>query len=73
MSDLGLAMSTASTEAASAVLSNAPMFPGFSGASATRIKGALFCRLMESKVCDLLWAMAKMPSVVSRWANLRYT
>ena len=35
----GLAMITASTFAASAVLKMAPIFPGFSGASATRIKG----------------------------------
>ena len=36
---LGLAIITASTFAASAVLSNAPILPGFSGASAIRIKG----------------------------------
>jgi len=38
---LGFAIITASTFAASAVLNKAPIFPGFSGASAITIKGFL--------------------------------
>ena len=41
ISVFGLAMITQSTFAASAVRSIAPMLPGFSGASATKIKGFL--------------------------------
>ena len=44
---LGFATITASTFAASAVRSKAPIFPGFSGASATRIKGFDFLSIMD--------------------------
>ncbi len=42
ISVLGFAMITPSIPAASAVRNKAPMFPGFSGASATKINGFLF-------------------------------
>ena len=44
---LGLAIITASTFAASAVRSKAPIFPGFSGASATKINGFLVLNLID--------------------------
>ena len=65
---LGLAIITASRFAASAVRNKAPIFPGFSGASATIIKG--FLDNFKSDNCkDLVLATAKMPSVVSRYAS----
>src|SRR5690606_17214824 len=68
----GLAMITASTLAASAVRSNAPMFPGFSGASAMRIRGwrvvgrEWFVGSRFSKDNFLAFAIAKIPSVEPR-------
>ena len=44
---LGFAITTASTLAASAVLKIAPIFPGFSGASATKINGFFVFNLRE--------------------------
>ena len=69
MSDFGLAIITASTFAASAVRNNAPTFPGFSGASATSIKGFFDVRCNASSVCDFVLPTAITPSVVPRCAN----
>ena len=56
---------TASTFAASAVLRIAPTFPGFSKDSATKISG-FFDSFKSDKAKDLVFAIAKIPSVVSR-------
>ncbi|MNE84893.1 hypothetical protein D3C80_1818370 [compost metagenome] len=61
----GLAIITASKFAASAVLKIAPIFPGFSGASATRISG-LSPKFNSDRERFLDFAMARIPSVVSR-------
>jgi hypothetical protein len=45
-SDFGLAIKTASILEASAVLNKAPMFPGFSIPSATKIKGFYFSKII---------------------------
>ena len=67
-SDFGLAIITASILAASAVLNNAPKFPGFSNPSATKINGFLDSFKSDNrKGFDL--AIAIIPSVVSRYAN----
>ena len=66
---LGFAIITASTLAASAVLNKAPILPGFSGASATKISGLIFFRIIVSILCFLHLATAIMPSVVSLCAN----
>src|SRR5690606_605185 len=63
---LGLAIITASTFAASAVLKSAPILPGFSGASATKINGFLVLKVSSLNLCALFLATAKTPSVVSR-------
>jgi len=59
-------MITASTPAASAVLSKAPILPGFSGASAMRIKGFFFSIFRFDKSCSFALHMAMIPSVVER-------
>ncbi len=64
-SDFGLAIITASRFAASAVRSNAPMFPGFSGASAMSING-VWDNFKSDKRKGFVLATAKIPSVVSR-------
>src|SRR5690606_33988817 len=61
----GLAIITASQLAASAVLKMAPMFPGFSKDSPIRINGFLD-NFKSDKANDLVLAIAKIPSVVSR-------
>ena len=61
----GLAIITASQFAASAVLKIAPIFQGFSNDSPIRIKGLLH-NLKSDKANDLVLAIAKIPSVVSR-------
>jgi hypothetical protein len=53
-SDLGLAIITASIFAASAVRNKAPILPGFSGASATRISGFL---AFNFKVSSLVYGL----------------
>src|SRR5690606_37589847 len=70
---LGLAIITASTLAASAERSNAPIFPGFSGASATNTNGALVSNCSDVSSCDFDFATAIIPSVVSQYANFSYT
>ena len=62
---LGLAIITASTLAASAVLKMAPILPGFSGASATKTKGFSLSKFKSVKSFSLDFATAKIPSVVS--------
>ena len=62
----GSAIRTASTFAASAVRSRAPIFPGFSGDSATKINGFLDFMLSCAKDRSLHLATAKMPSVRPR-------
>ena len=56
-------MITASKLAASAVLNKAPMFPGFSGASAMRINGFGPLRAKFFKERSWVLAIATMPSV----------
>ena len=68
----GFAKITASRPAASAVLNKAPIFPGFSGASATKMSGFVFSFKLD-RSCALLLATARIPSVVSRWASFWYT
>ena len=63
---LGLAMSTASTLAASAVRKRAPILPGFSGASATNNSGCGLLKCSASKGCCLTLATAITPSVEER-------
>ena len=65
----GLVIITASTFAASAVRNRAPILPGFSGASATKISGLSDYRLMPLKSKDLALAISNKPSVVSRCAS----
>ena len=61
----GLAIITASMFAASAVLKIAPTFPGFSNDSPIKING--FLESFKSvKANDFVFAIAKIPSVVSR-------
>src|SRR5690606_7717459 len=62
----GLAIITASTFAASAVRRRAPMFPGFSGASATKIRGLWVVggRFAKDKILE--YEVAIMPSVELR-------
>jgi hypothetical protein len=64
----GLAIITASTLAASAVLKMAPTLPGFSIASPTNING-FFDNFNSDKASDLVLATARIPSVVSRYAS----
>ena len=61
----GFAIKTASIFAASAVLNNAPILPGFSGDSAIKISGVSFLNLMFSKQKSLVFTTAINPSVVS--------
>src|SRR5690554_6302872 len=70
---LGFAIITASTLAASAVRNRAPMFPGFSGASATKINGFLVLKFKCFRAHTLVFAMAITPSVVALCANFWYT
>lgn len=58
-------MITASRFAASAVLNNAPIFPGFSGASAINNNGFL-SSFKSDKLKLLLFAIAITPSVLFR-------
>ena len=69
-SDLGFAIKTASTDAASAVRNNAPILPGFSGASATSTKGVLSLKTMFASAWSLERIKPMMPSVVPRCAIL---
>ena len=73
ISVFGFAIKTASIPAASAVLNNAPMFPGFSGASATKIKGFFEVNLKFSIDNSFVFEIAIIPSVVSRKAIFLYT
>src|SRR6056297_2943506 len=66
---LGLAIKTASKSAASAVRNNAPIFPGFSGASATNINGLSLFSFIADNVCCFDFIMAIIPSVVSLYAT----
>src|SRR5690554_2521819 len=76
ISVLGLAIITASTLAASAVRRIAPMLPGFSGASAIKIKGPLdsfvepllseFEIVNVERLKSFTIAIAKTPSVELR-------
>ena len=65
-------MITASIPAASAVLKIAPIFPGFSGDSATSIKG-FFGRINWSKWNSFEWNIAKKPSPFSLYDNSLYS
>jgi len=60
-----LAIITASILAASAVLNNAPIFPGFSGDSTTNIRGFLDAIFKLFKLSLFACATAITPSVVS--------
>ena len=65
---------TPSRFAASAVRSSAPIFPGFSGASATSRSGVLLiCSLNKLKSCCLASTIASTPSVLARYASFSYT
>ncbi len=59
---LRLVMIRASTFAASTVRANAPMFPGFSGASAIRISGFSFS-LSTAKLCSFFCATPRISDV----------
>ena len=60
-SAVGLAIMTASTFAASAVLNKAPIFPGFSVDSAIRING-FSVNWRSANCCDFAFAKAIQPS-----------
>ena len=66
ISVLGLAIITASRFAASAVRKSAPIFPGFSGASATSINGSFLFNFNFSIANSLASAIAITPSVLFR-------
>ena len=66
MSVFGFAIKKASTFAASAVRKSAPILPGFSGASATKIKGFSVLNLKLPKSFSFAFAIAQIPSVLPR-------